>query len=92
MSQQELLRKVIETLDRSGIDYMVSGSVASSLQGEPRSTHDIDVVVSIQETDVETLVGAFLPPTYYLDAESIREAISRRSMFNLTDVLEERQS
>ena len=88
MSQRELLRKVIETLDRSGIDYMVSGSVASSLQGEPRSTHDIDVVVSIQETDVETLVGAFLPPTYYLDAESIREAISRRSMFNLTDVLE----
>ena len=88
MSQQELLRKVIETLDRSGIDHMITGSVASSLQGEPRSTHDIDVVIAIQEADVESLVEAFPPPRYYLDAEAIREAISYRSMFNLIDVAE----
>ena len=88
MSQQELLKKVVETLDQIGIDYMMTGSVVSSLQGEPRSTHDIDVVIAIQETDIESLVGAFLPPTYYLDAESIREAISHRSMFNLIDVVE----
>ena len=44
MSQQELLRKVIEILDGTGIQYMLTGSVALSLQGEPRSTHDIDMV------------------------------------------------
>lgn len=88
MSQQELLKKVIATLDQSGIDYMITGSVASSLQGEPRSTHDIDVVVAIQETDIKGLVEAFAPPQYYLDAESIREAISHGSMFNLIDVAE----
>lgn len=88
MSQQELLKKVIETLDQSGIDHMITGSVASSLQGEPRSTHDVDVVIAIQEADIEHLVGAFPPPRYYLDAESIREAISHGSMFNLIDVVE----
>ncbi len=88
MSQQELLKKVVKTLDQSGIDYMITGSVASSLQGEPRSTHDIDVVIAVQETDIENLVKAFLPPTYYLDAESIREAIFHKSMFNLIDVVE----
>jgi len=88
MSQQELLIKVIDTLDLSGIDYMITGSVASSLQGEPRSNHDINVMVAIQETNIETLVEAFLPPTYYLNAEAIREAISHRSMFNLIDVVE----
>ena len=88
MSQQDLLKKVIETLDQNGIDHMITGSVVSSLQGEPRSTHDIDVVVSIKETDIENMVEAFLPPDYYLDAESIREAISHRSMFNLIDVVE----
>jgi hypothetical protein len=86
--QQELLRKVVETLDQSGIDYMITGSVASSLQGEPRSTHDIDIVIAIQEADIENLVDTFSPPDYYLDAESIREAISRRSMFNLIAVAE----
>ena len=71
MSQQELLRKVVETLDQLDIDYMMTGSVASSLQGEPRSTHDIDVVVAIQETAVADLVGAFPPPRYYLDVEPL---------------------
>lgn len=51
MSQQELLRKVIQTLDEAGIQYMVTGSVASSLQGEPRSTHDIDLVVAVERAD-----------------------------------------
>lgn len=45
MSQQELLKKVIQVLDDVGIQYMLTGSVVSSLQGEPRSTHDIDMEV-----------------------------------------------
>jgi len=60
--QQELLKKVVEILDQGGIDYMITGSVVSSLPGEPRSTHDIDVVIAIQETDIDYLVEAFLPP------------------------------
>jgi len=58
MSQQELLRKVIQTLDDSGIQYMATVSVASSLHGEPRSTHDIDLVVSIEQADAEKLAKA----------------------------------
>ena len=34
MSQQELLGKVIRVLDDAGIEYMLSGSLASSLQEE----------------------------------------------------------
>jgi uncharacterized protein (DUF1330 family) len=85
MSQRELLRKVTETLDRNGMDYMITGSTASSLQGVPRTTHAIDLVLSIQATDIENLVEAFPSPLYYLDAESIREAISHGSVFTLTD-------
>ncbi len=88
MSQQELLTKVIATLGDHSIDHMVTGSVASSLQGEPRATHDLDVVVAIQETDIDLLVKAFPAPSYYLSAESIQEAISRKSMFNLIDVVD----
>jgi hypothetical protein len=43
MSQQELLAKVIRTLEQLGIECMVTGSIASSMQGEPRSTHDIGI-------------------------------------------------
>lgn len=86
MSQPKLLRKIVETLDRVGIEYMISGSVVSSLQGEPRATHDIDFVISIESAIAKKLMPAFLPPDYYLDEGSITRAIENKTMFNLIDV------
>ena len=86
MSQQELLKKVIQVLEDAGVEYMVSGSLVSSLQGEPRSTHDIDVVVAVQRSTAHSLARAFPPPDYYLTQESILEAIEHQGMFNLIDV------
>ncbi|MBT9176964.1 MAG: hypothetical protein DDT20_01290 [Firmicutes bacterium] len=86
MSQPELLKKVIQTLVDSEVPYMITGSVVSSLQGEPRSTHDIDMVVAIHETGAKKLLTAFTSPGYYLDEGSILEAIDSDGMFNLIDV------
>ena len=88
MSQQELLKRVVHTLDDAGIDYMITGSVASSLQGEPRSTHDLDLVVRISARDAAALLSAFRAPEYYLDRVSIESAIADRGMFNLMHVTE----
>ena len=85
MSQQELLKRVIQALEGAGIEYMVSGSLVSSLQGEPRSTHDIDLVVSIRPATAHALVRAFPSPDYHLTEESILEAIQHQAMFNLID-------
>ena len=86
MSQQELLKKVVGILDRTGIEYMLTGSFVSSLQGEPRSTHDIDLVIAIQLKAVRGLVRDFPPSDYHLDEESIIDAINSNGMFNLIDV------
>jgi len=86
MSQQTLLKKVIQVLDQAGTKYMITGSIVSSLQGEPRSTHDIDMVIAIQKSEVKGLIEAFPPPDFYLDEDSILDAINRQNMFNLIDV------
>ncbi len=86
MSQQELLRQVVQVLDDTRIEYMLTGSVASSLQGEPRSTHDIDFVIAIQQAGAINLVKVFSSPDYYLSEESILDAITQQGMFNLIDV------
>ena len=91
MSQPELLKLVARRLVEIGIDFMVTGSVASSLQGEPRSTHDIDIVVAVRSTAVEIagrLKRAFPEPDFYLDEDAVREAIASAGMFNLIDVRE----
>jgi|SRR5688572_25347104 hypothetical protein len=86
MSQQELLKRVVEVLDGARIAYMATGSIVSSVQGEPRSTHDIDLVVEIKRSDASALLHAFPPPDYYLDEGAITEAIGTGGMFNLLDV------
>lgn len=86
MSQQELVRRVIGVLEEACIEYMMTGSVVSSLQGEPRSTHDIDLVISIEESLASKLAGAFPPPDYYLDEEAVRAAIRMRGSVNLIDL------
>jgi len=86
MSQQDLLRKIVQGLGEAGIPYMLTGSIVSSLQGEPRSTHDIDVVIEIQKSKVNRLAEAFPPADFYVDKESMIEAIDRQSMFSLIDL------
>ncbi len=86
MSQSELLKKVIVALEATGTPYMLTGSYVSSLQGEPRSTHDIDLVVAITPSAARSLLLEFPKPDYYLDENAIAEAIRRKSQFNLLDV------
>lgn len=86
MSQQELLTDVIQTLQGLGIEFMLSGSHASSLQGEARATHDIDLVVNLTAKDVQPLIRAFQGDRFYLSESAVAEAIRAKRMFNLLEV------
>lgn len=88
MSQQELLKTVIQKLEAESIDYMLTGSFVSSLQGEPRLTHDIDIVVALSRSEVKKISTTFTSPRYYLDEKSIIDALAMNSMFNVLDVEE----
>lgn len=88
MPQQELLKRVVQVLGGAGIEYMITGSIVSSLQGEPRATHDIDIVVQLPVGAVPRLVRLFREPEYYIDEHSVREAIASNSMFSVIDMRE----
>lgn len=86
MSQQKLLIKVITELQVHKIPYMVTGSTISSYQGDPRATHDIDMVVQLKQADIAGLLKGFPEPDFYLNRESMEAAIASKDMFNLIDV------
>lgn len=77
----ELALEVAALLDQLGIPYVVGGSLASSILGEPRSTVDIDLAVRLREADVPRLVGA-LEESFYVNPEAAGEAVRRRRSFN----------
>ena len=85
MSQQELLNDVVRSLQGLGIEFMLSGSLASSLQGEARATHDIDLVTRLTLQDVDRLFTMFNVERFYLSKEAIADAIRTRRMFNLLE-------
>lgn len=82
ISMIETLRDFVLKANELGIEYMVTGSFAMSAYGEIRFTRDIDVVVQITEKDVARITRKF-ETEYYVSDESIRNAIARKSMFNV---------
>lgn len=73
---------VADALERCGLRYLVGGSLASSVSGEPRSTLDVDLVVDMTEDDVEPLVEA-LGDAFYVDAQAVRRAVRSKASVNL---------
>jgi hypothetical protein len=65
---------------------MLTGSLVSSIQGDPRVTHDIDLVISIESPVIPLLFNALREPRFYLDLESMHEALRHQNMFNLIDM------
>jgi hypothetical protein len=74
--------RVAAELERLGVEYLVGGSLASSVHGLPRTTQDVDMVASIAGRHVRDLVSA-LEQEFYIDAEMISDAIRRRASFNI---------
>jgi hypothetical protein len=81
------LAEVIGNLDRLSIGYMVGGSTASSVYGEPRTTRDVDIVVEVDATTLRSLFESFDPSTVYIDRPLTAEDVSPGQMFNLIDLV-----
>jgi hypothetical protein len=78
----QITQLIADVFDRLDIPYLVGGSLASSLHGIPRATQDVDLVADFKPHHVLPFVEA-LESTFYVDADMIREAMSRRSSFNV---------
>ena len=73
---------VIEALEALDVPYLIGGSLASAVHGVVRATMDTDLVADLRLEHAEPLAQA-LGDAFYADVESIRDAIRRRSSFNV---------
>jgi hypothetical protein len=81
----ETLKKITAALDRVGVEYMLSGSFASSHYGLPRSSQDVDLVIHATRDQLKSFLEELPGDAYYADAEAALSALQRQSMFNLID-------
>ena len=79
MQEHSLFKIFTDKLNELKVPYMVTGSVASIIYGEPRVTHDIDIVITIPVGLVQNIIRLFpeenfyLPPIEILKNELLRE-------------------
>jgi hypothetical protein len=69
-------------LDALGIRYMVGGSVASSIHGEPRATDDVDLIARMS-SDHAIPLAERLRSEFFVQQESVRDAVASRGSFNV---------
>jgi hypothetical protein len=83
MEPFELLRAVAHAFDKLQLRYVVVGSMASILYGEPRFTNDIDVVAELRPEHVSGFCAEFPAPDYYLSQLAVETAVRQQRQFNL---------
>jgi hypothetical protein len=82
LGELEVALDVGQKLDALGVTWLVGGSVASSILGEPRATADVDLVADLRGRHVGALFAA-LVETYYIDEDATKFAVKTRGAFNV---------
>lgn len=75
MTSDDAIVAVVEILERLGIPYVLTGSLASNFHGVPRSTRDADLVVDLAGPDIQRFARA-LPPELALDDQASFETVT----------------
>jgi len=68
--------------DEIGVRYVIGGSVASSLIGEPRSTVDVDIAVELELRHLDRFLQ-HVRPNFYVPERDAARAVREADSFNI---------
>jgi hypothetical protein len=86
MPETNLFLMFTQRLNTLGVTYMVSGSVAVIIYGEPRLTHDVDLIVVLEQEHIARLSAVFPPAEFYcppVEVIAVEVARGQRGHFNI---------
>ncbi len=81
----DVIAVTVEALERVGVHYAITGSVASSIHGEPFHSLDVDFVIRMTVDQARSLHRA-LPQRFYRSAERLQEVARTGGIANLIDL------
>jgi hypothetical protein len=85
MTLETLAMKVVEAVESAGVEFMVGGAMAAGAYGVPRSTRDVDLLVSVNvEGGLAVVMGRLdsivtFDAQYGLHREMVRRAWNQES-------------
>lgn len=82
MDLVSLLKLVVNKLENLKIPYILTGGLAVSFWGLPRTTHDIDIIIELQKKDKDKIVNIF-KRDFYISEGAVDQAIKKKFTFNI---------
>lgn len=82
IDQLAVLKDFTSRLEKLGIPYMLTGSMALVHYAMPRTTVDIDIVIDLPESKLEEFFRE-LENDYYIPLNSARRAVRSSRVFNV---------
>lgn len=79
MPERDLFELFVAPLNDAGFNYLVSGSVAAMLYGEPRITHDVDLLLFLPADRIGAFGALFPIDEYYTPPAEVLLAESGRA-------------
>ena len=73
-------------LEAAGVPFMVVGSFASAIHGEPRSTLGLDLVIEPTTATLDHFLASIDMEAFHVDLDMARDALRARSMFDIIDM------
>lgn len=76
--------QTIDLLEESNFPYVIIGGLAVSLIGEPRITQDVDLILSIPESDIRPFMGTAIDRGFDLNIQKELQRIKRTGTFRFS--------
>src|SRR5207245_6545049 len=86
MPEANLFLMFTQRLNTLGVAYMVSGSVAVIIYGQPRLTHHVGLMVALDREHIARLPEVFPPEKFYcppMEVVAVEVAREQRGHFNI---------
>ena len=84
--EHDYIFQVVARLESAEIPYMLVGSHACAIHGEPRGTSDTDFVIDPTRSQLDVFLELFKEHEY-VSVDAAHDALQQRGMFNAIDTL-----
>ncbi|MDO8631907.1 MAG: hypothetical protein Q7R41_15585 [Phycisphaerales bacterium] len=81
----EVIGETVAVLERIGIPYAITGSIASGIHGEPIQSQDVDIAIRMTPQQAKEL-SSQLPLRFYRSADRLEEVARAGGLANLIDM------
>lgn len=78
-----LYHRIVRLLETLEFPYLIVGGMATGVLGEPRLTHDVDVIIGLKSDDIERVLEKATEQGFFFDDQRVRRDIKQKGTFRL---------